>query len=327
MEQQLKEILFNNNLKKEKLLTEQTIKSYFSRIKSLINEFKLYNGETINILFFINNYNQIINYLDDNIKNTSSKITIISAIIYLILFFVDNKDKKITKLYNNSLNIYKEKIKDLKDNIDINNTNDKSQKELDNWLDYNEIVRIFNYNYDKYINIIEDKKIVKIDEYFNIQNMILLSFYVLIEPVRSSEIATLKYKDYSVNNDNYIDFKNKKLVFNNYKTSYTKNKTTVDLKDNKLLLDLIQSFIEFKKKNKFNREFLFNSNDDTNIDNSAITKRLNKIIGKRISSSMLRKIYLSNKYGDSLKTIKDIQNSANNMMNSINVITKNYIKR
>jgi hypothetical protein len=42
---------------------------------------------------------------------------------------------------------------------------------------------------------------------------------------------------------------------------------------------------------------------------------------------MIRKIYLSHKYGNNLDMINNINNTAKNMMNSVNVITKNYIKK
>jgi len=42
---------------------------------------------------------------------------------------------------------------------------------------------------------------------------------------------------------------------------------------------------------------------------------------------MIRKIYLTHKYGDNLDVINNINNTAKNMMNSVNVITKNYIKK
>jgi integrase len=221
---------------------------------------------------------------------------------------------------------YQNKIKEFREQINLNKTNEKNENEIKNWVSYNELEKIFNDNYNKYIDIINEKKKVKINEYYNIQNMVIMSFYILIEPVRSSEIASLKYQNYDINDDNYIDIKKKILVFNEFKTSKTKNQLIIDLKQNKQLINLIKSFILFKQNNGFNRDYLFNSNDDTNIDNSQLAKRLNHIIGKNISSSMIRKIYLSDKYNDTLETINNINKSAKNMMNSTNVITKNYIK-
>lgn len=320
MKRFLDNILHSINKNKLSPLSNETIKSYKSRILNLLNEFKLINelNSSVDIKYFINNYNDVIEYLDNNISNTASKISYISAILFLLNNF-ENIDKIILK--------YQNKIKELREQINLNKTNEKNEKELENWMSYKELENIFNDNYNKYIDIINNKTKVKINDYYNIQNMIIMSFYILIEPVRSTEIATLKYKNFDIDNDNYIDIKKKILVFNEFKTSKTKNQLIIDLKQNKQLINLIKSFILFKQNNGFNRDYLFNSNDDTNIDNSQLAKRLNHIIGKKISSSMIRKIYLSDKYGKELETINNIKNSSKNMMNSINVITSNYIKK
>jgi hypothetical protein len=312
------------NLNKNNL-NKSTIKSYFSRIKTLSEYFKD-NGYKINNLFFIDNTNDIIKYINENIKNKASKISIYSALLYLLNYFKDNKNLISSNKLNEIIELYKNEISLNRNIITSLQTNNKSDKESDNWLSYNELVDIFNNNYDKYINIINMKQIIKIDEYYNIQNMVLLSFYILIEPVRSSEIATLKYQNYDKNIDNYIDIKNKILVFNQFKTSKSYKQNIIDLKDNIKLINLIKSFIIFKNKNKFNNDYLFNSNDNTVLDNSQITKRLNKIIGKNISSSMIRKIYLTDTYGHINDTMKKLNKSSKNMMNSVNVIQTNYIK-
>jgi integrase len=325
----LDNILQSINKNKLSPLSNETIKSYKSRILNLLNEFKLINelNNSVDINYFIDNYNDVIEYLDNNISNTASKISYISSILYLLLKFDDDKNNKNdNKLIDNVRLKYQNKIKEFREQINLNKTNEKNENEIKNWVSYNELEKIFNDNYNKYIDIINEKKKVKINEYYNIQNMVIMSFYILIEPVRSSEIASLKYKNYDINDDNYIDIKKKILVFNEFKTSKTKNQLIIDLKQNKKLINLIKSFILFKNINNFNRDYLFNSNDNTNIDNSQLAKRLNHIIGKNVSSSMIRKIYLSDKYNDTLETINNINKSAKNMMNSTNVITKNYIK-
>jgi len=317
----LDNLLESINKKKAIPLASLTLKSYKSRLNNLIIDFNLYNNNNIYLKFFINNYDDIINYLNKNIENNASKISYISSILFIILFFDDNK-------YIENIRIkYQNKIKELRDNINSVKNNEKNDKESENWIDYNELKNIFDDNYNKYINIINDKKIVKINDYYDIQNMVIFSFYILIEPVRSHELVSLKYKDYNKDKDNYIDIKNKKLIFNYFKTSKSKKQAIIDLKDNDKLINLIKSFILFKNNNGFNIEYLFNSNDGTQIDNSQIVRRLNIITGKKISSSMIRKIYLSHKYGDNLDMINNINNTAKNMMNSVNVITKNYIKK
>ena len=305
-------------------ISKNTIKSYFSRIINLI---KKLNIDNFDLLDFINKKDEIINFIYKNNENILVRITIISAILYLLNYFELNKNYISEDKLNNARIFYKNKISLLRDTNKINllnNDNNKDVKTAENWITYSELTDIFNKYYDKYINIINDKKPVKINDYYNIQNMVIFSFYILLEPVRSQEIATLKYKNFDKKTDNYIDIKNKLLIFNDYKTKKTYKTIEIDLSNNDKLINLIKSFILFKQKNKFDIDYLFNSNDNTAIDSSQLHKRLNRIIGLKISSSMIRKIYLSENYKD---VFNDINKSAKNMMNSMNVINTHYIKK
>lgn len=308
-------------------ISKNTIKSYYSRVINLI---KKMNIDNFNPLDFVNKKDEIIEFIYKNNDNILVRITIISAILYLLNYFELNKNYISEDKLNNARIYYKNKISLLRNTNTINllnNDNNKDEKTKENWMSYEELTNIFNKFYDKYINIINDKKIVKINDYYDIQNMVIFSFYILIEPVRSNEIATLKYKNYDKKLDNYIDIKNKLLVFNDYKTKKTYKTIEIDLKNNNKLINLIKSFILFKQKNNFNIDYLFNSNDNTLIDSSQLHKRLNRIIGLKISSSMIRKIWLSENYEDVLEKDKKMNNSAKNMMNSINVIKTHYIKK
>jgi len=308
-------------------ISKNTIKSYYSRIINLI---KKLNIDNFDLLDFINKKDEIIEFIYKNNENISVRITIISAILYLLNYFENNKNYISEDKLNDTRIYYKNKISLLRDTNKINlmnNDNNKDDKTNENWISYSELTDIFNKYYDKYINIINDKKTVKINDYYDIQNMVIFSFYILLEPVRSHEIATLKYKNYDKKTDNFIDIKNKLLVFNDYKTKKSYKTVEIDLKNNDKLINLIKSFILFKQKNKFDKDYVFNSNDNTVIDSSQLHKRLNRIIGLKISSSMIRKIWLSENYKDVLENEKKINNSAKNMMNSANVIKTHYIKK
>jgi len=308
-------------------ISKNTIKSYYSRIINLI---KKLNIDNFDLLDFINKKDEIIEFIYKNNENISVRITIISAILYLLNYFENNKNYISEDKLNDTRIYYKNKISLLRDTNKINlmnNDNNKDDKTNENWISYSELTDIFNKYYDKYINIINDKKTVKINDYYDIQNMVIFSFYILLEPVRSHEIATLKYKNYDKKTDNFIDIKNKLLVFNDYKTKKSYKTVEIDLKNNDKLINLIKSFILFKQKNKFDINYLFNSNDNTAIDSSQLHKRLNRITGLKISSSMIRKIWLSENYKDVLEKDKKINNSAKNMMNSVNVIKTHYIKK
>jgi hypothetical protein len=58
-------------------------------------------------------------------------------------------------------------------------------------------------------------------------------------------------------------------------------------------------------------------------NNDAITRILNRIFNKKIGSSMLRNIYLTDKFGDENKAKKE---TATAMGTSVNMLDNNYIK-
>jgi hypothetical protein len=65
--------------------------------------------------------------------------------------------------------------------------------------------------------------------------------------------------------------------------------------------------------------------DGTPLDvSNQITRILNKIFDKRVSVSMLRNIYLTDKYSDVMNEMSD---DVKAMGTSINIATTNYIKR
>ena len=57
--------------------------------------------------------------------------------------------------------------------------------------------------------------------------------------------------------------------------------------------------------------------------NNAITRILNKIFGRRIGVSLLRNIYLTDKYADK---VNELETDATKMGTSANTIQNNYIK-
>jgi hypothetical protein len=55
-----------------------------------------------------------------------------------------------------------------------------------------------------------------------------------------------------------------------------------------------------------------------------ITRLLNKIFGKSVGSSLLRNMYLSNKYGD---MVEELKKDTKNMATSVDVELSTYIKQ
>ena len=79
------------------------------------------------------------------------------------------------------------------------------------------------------------------------------------------------------------------------------------------------------KFNKNEDNYLLSKYDGSNFKNiNDITNLLNKIFQKKIGSSMLRKLYLTNKYG---KMKNELEVSAENMGTSVSTISNVYLKK
>lgn len=150
---------------------------------------------------------------------------------------------------------------------------------------------------------------------------LLLSLYVLTPPRRSKDYYLMKVvPEYSESMDkafNYLDWKEKKFIFNNYKTQGKYGEQTLDIPPE--LWDVLS---QMKLKKKFEPFFLLNK-EGKQLAENGITRILNKCFGKKISSSMLRNIYLTDRFGE---VEKDKQEISEAMGTSKDMIGKVYAK-
>lgn len=302
-----------------KSLSNETTKTYNKVINKLMKDMNIKNN-----YYFISNFDDVIKYIKEKYQNIGSQITIISSIMYIL----NNDDTINKKIINEYIQKYRELLNENRLIIQNNKKdNKKNDKEKENWISLTELHFIFRQNYNKFKNILLNKvDYILNEELFNqIQNTVLLSLYIMMEP-RRSEYIKLKFKNFDVDKDNYIDIINKKMGLNQYKTDKSYNKFEIDL--NKKLYEILDNFIKFRIHNNLDKsDYLFTTFNNKIIDNSQLAKRLNKIIGKNVSVSMIRKIYLSDTYLKNFDDIKKINETSKNMGNSINTILNNYIKK
>lgn len=138
---------------------------------------------------------------------------------------------------------------------------------------------------------------------------LILSLYTL-QPPRRNEYYNMKVIKNTTglnNSDNFLLWtpKKKEFIFQDYKTAGTYGTERIPVNAEleqvlKLYLKHWQNIVRDGNNNllvKFGNLNLENSND--------ITRRLNRILGKKIGASMLRHIYLSEKFGGALKEMKE----------------------
>ena len=283
-------------------LTQSSLNSYKAKLS------KLNDNKPIKNLNFLNNIDNIKSIIKDYKPNTQRNYIIAIASI-LKCSLQMNKTKKGEILYNQYSKILDEYNTNLKDQTA------KTDVENENWIKQDELDDVYNDVKDKF----KDSKQA-------FQNYLLLSLFYLHPPRRNKDYQLLKivnkYQDGLSNEFNYLDVKRKKFIFNNYKTAKKYNRQEIDINDE--LFSIIQSYIKTLKLK--DGEFLLNDlkTNEPYKNTNSITLLLNRIFKKKIGASMLRKMYLTNKYGDNNEQLKT---DATNMGTSTGVIQTNYIKK
>lgn len=120
---------------------------------------------------------------------------------------------------------------------------------------------------------------------------------------------------------NYNYYDGTEFTFNEFKTKKSHGQEKVQLP--KVVKSDIAMYLD--KTDSLDKEFLITAygGKPFNLIND-MTRRLNKIFGKKISVDMLRNMYYSHKYGD-IKT--DIIQDAKDMGTSMNFAMNTYTKQ
>lgn len=200
-----------------------------------------------------------------------------------------------------------------------------SEKQKKNFLPQNEIINIYNVLKEQTIPLFKLHTLNK-KQFEMMQLYVLLSLYVLIPPRRSMDYSFFKIRNVNPEVDNFfIAGKKKKdlgsFIFNQYKNSKKLGAQIIE----RIPRDLEKIIDKWKQYNK--SDYLLINNVGNQVSGSKIALWLNQIFGKNISVSMLRHIYLSNKFGDvNLNDLKDTAKDMGNSEGSLERILK-YVQK
>ena len=274
-------------------LSTSSMRTYISILSNLYKKMK---GEG-NIEWFERENNEILKYLDD--KNDQTSKTILSA-----LFVLTNM-----KEYQTVMNTIMKKVNDDYKDQKMN------EKQKDNWISIDEIKEKYNVLSTDVNLMLRRKKILNENV---MMEFLLMSFLggVLIPPRRSLDYSEMKIRNYDVKTDNY--YKGNKFYFNKYKTVKAYGLQILELP--KELNNVLKKWIKINTN-----DYMVYSSNGNKLSCPQITRMLNKIFGKKISTSMLRHIYLTNVYKD-VPQINKMENLASEMGHSVSTAME-YIKR
>jgi hypothetical protein len=289
------------DLLKSKGIKDSSIKLYLSNLK------RLNNNNDIKTLTFLKNSKKVLDFINNKSENTK-RTYLISICTVLSL------DPKYKKNYDEYYKLLKESNELLKNN------NTKSEKQTENWVEQDEITSIYK-NLENETEKFRTKKKLNELEYNILLNYLILSLYTLIPPRRSLDYIKMIIGNDTDKNFNYLNINESKFIFNNFKTAGTYKTQIIDIPDD--LMSVIKLYLTKRKGTKNTVPFLVNFKGEALSTSSQMTRILNKIFNKKISVSMIRNMYLTDKY----KNInKEKEQDAAAMGTSSNIIDNQYVK-
>lgn len=285
-----------NQMKEEKKIAESTANQYLQTLWSLNN------NKPFNNLSWLKKTETI----DERLKTfaPSTQLNYLAVIVSALSIFSDKKG------YNKIYNHWREKMNEMKKERDANtNGNEKTQKQEDNWINWDEVEKKKSELNTEISSFLSNKNITPL-QYDKLLRFVILSLYTDIPPRRNEYLdmyVIKKVGDGTENNRNYYETSTKRFIFNVYKTAKKYGQQIIEIPDT--LHHTLQAYLKHHPlaKSKSKEFRLLVKSDGSNFTSAnSITRILNRIFGKNVGSSMLRHSYITSKYGDTIKELKDV---------------------
>jgi integrase len=157
------------------------------------------------------------------------------------------------------------------------------------------------------------------DILFKIMDYIIICLVsgIFISPRRSADWTNFKIHK-STDEDNYL-YKSQ-FIFNNYKTAKTYGQQKIECP--KELVDILKKWISTNPT-----DYLLFDTKFHKLTSPQFTHRLNKIFGKGVGSSQMRKSFLSEKFGGIHETEAELKKITSEMGTSSGTAKEFYIKK
>lgn len=165
------------------------------------------------------------------------------------------------------------------------------------------------------------------ENYDKLLNHMILSLYTLIPPRRNMDyydMEIIKNPSEIEDGKNYLLWsrKAKQFIFQSYKTAKKYGKQVEPIPEG--LMYVIDFYLKQREKIALTSTKFLTKYGDLEIENSnEITRRLNSVLGKRIGASMMRHIFLTEKFGS---VIDEMEDTAKQMAHSTSQ-QKEYVKQ
>ncbi len=293
-------------------LKPNSIKQYEVQLKKLKNLFDTDDYK------FLKNPKNVENKLE-GLHYTSVR-NMYNAIIILLMAL--NSDKNMDKLIG--------QYSELRDELNHKYEDEQksgviSDKQKDNFVDMSEVEKMISQLKSDVTKLKKKKTLTKMD----ISTLRAYTLFSMLSriPTRNdasnmmyiSQKAYKKLSDEEKKQNNYLvnERNNMKFIYNVYKTSKKYGENVIPVPPE--LKPVMRMYIKLMDYNVGDNIFPMSRNAISQL----LLKTSKKYMGKNISSTMLRKIYLSSKYG---KLKEEMEKDASMMGHSVDVAQSTYVK-
>lgn len=188
----------------------------------------------------------------------------------------------------------------------------KSKSQEENWSSWSELENLLPRLFEE----AEEGNLMALQRYVGFKLQVK-------QQTLRNDYGTLKYRDYSRENDNYIDMEKKVFVWNSYKTDKYHGQLIFGM--NGSIFEDLRELISHQKDSVYvftKRDGSMMGKDYFGTMISGITE---KYLGKRIGSRMMRTIALSEMYKDAPR-MSEMSEKARSMMHTVSTAMRDYVK-
>ena len=304
-----------------------TIRTYAANLNKLARDIS--DQPVLENMDFLQNYDAVMAYLEK--YQDTSKRNYLNAIV--VLLGCDDKQSALCSKYG--------KVRDELNNRYFKQQSKKSDKQAANWVSKDQIAALVK-QYDTLVRQQQLKRKTALSrlEYHLLMQWLVLHIYThgilhnddefppLRNDIAGMRLITKRQYNNLSNDDkrhsNYLVIgKSMKMILNEYKTA--KNYREIVIVVPKSLEKHLRAYL--KQSQKISSEYLLASYDGQPLSRNALSKLLLRLFqdhfAKNISTTMLRHIYLSNKYS---KVKEDMEADAKSMGHSVSTQQNVYVK-
>jgi hypothetical protein len=273
-----------------------TVGAYIRRLR-VLND-----NKPIQSMKFLLDYDDIVGKIDAMDKAFTTKtsyLTAVSAILSLYPKYHALHKKYQSLMISNANKINEEYGK-----------NEKNEKQKESVIPMNDVIKVRDELKKKFDALSE----VGSRDWESYVGYVLLCLYTMIPTRRNKDYAmmwvTFDEPEEMDCEKNYYVAAAHEFIFNNYKTKscYGQQRISVPTELADVLTEYIDYYQRISKNDSVGDEFplLVNLDGSRLNEINGITRILNKVFGKKIGSSALRHIYITDKFGEELKERKDV---------------------